>query len=336
MHRLAFPVIVGLFFMPPFALRANDSSAEFETGALRFQRDPDISMRAEDLAISAKRVAISYTFFNQSPRAKTILVAFPMPDIVGADSNDELAVPTDNADNVFDFKVTSDGAPVPLHLEQKALARGLDQTARLRQLHIPLMPIAAETDKALDRLPKADRADLVRLGIARIENYGTGDAPTEDHLVANWTLQSAFTWTQTFPAMRAVVLDQSYRPSVGSSAQTRIGTSNWKSLPGSARYIRRFCIDPSIVGSVQRAMRSKKIDYPPFGEQRIAYILKTGANWAGPIEMFHLTVDKGDAANLLSFCGDSVVKTGPTKFEVHKHNFVPRDDLSILILLPTS
>ena len=42
----------------------------------------------------------------------------------------------------------------------------------------------------------------------------------------------------------------------------------------------------------------------PFSEQRIDYILRTGANWAGPIRDFRLIVDKGDAGSLVSFCGE--------------------------------
>ena len=67
-------------------------------------------------------------------------------------------------------------------------------------------------------------------------------------------------------------------------------------------------------------------------EQRISYILKTAANWAGPIGRFRLVVDKRYADNLVSCCGQGVRKIGPTKFEMTKTNFTPTADLSILIL----
>ena len=69
-------------------------------------------------------------------------------------------------------------------------------------------------------------------------------------------------------------------------------------------------------------------------EERIAYILKTGANWKGPIRDFRLVVDKGDAKNLVSFCAEGVKKIGPTQFEVRKRDFTPKDDLNILVLKP--
>ena len=73
---------------------------------------------------------------------------------------------------------------------------------------------------------------------------------------------------------------------------------------------------------------------PPFTEQRIEYILVSGANWKAPIGDFHMVVDKGAPANLVSFCADGVKKIGPTEFEVRHTNFTPTRDVSIVILLP--
>jgi hypothetical protein len=69
-------------------------------------------------------------------------------------------------------------------------------------------------------------------------------------------------------------------------------------------------------------------------ENRIEYILTTAANWAGNIAKFHLTIDKGSPDNLVSFCGEGVSKTGPTRFEMSKENFYPDRDLAIMILTP--
>ena len=47
-----------------------------------------------------------------------------------------------------------------------------------------------------------------------------------------------------------------------------------------------------------------------------------------------MVVDKGAAANIVSFCGEGVRKISPTQFEVRHTNFSPTGDVSILILLP--
>lgn len=70
-------------------------------------------------------------------------------------------------------------------------------------------------------------------------------------------------------------------------------------------------------------------------EQRLDYVLTTGGNWAlGTIGDFKLTVDKGEEANLVSFCGEGVKKTGPTTFEMTAKDYYPYQDLKILILHP--
>jgi hypothetical protein len=56
------------------------------------------------------------------------------------------------------------------------------------------------------------------------------------------------------------------------------------------------------------------------------------ANWARPIGEFRLVVDKGDPANLVSFCADGAKRISPTQYEVRKTSFLPGTDLHILIL----
>jgi hypothetical protein len=75
-------------------------------------------------------------------------------------------------------------------------------------------------------------------------------------------------------------------------------------------------------------------DEAPFTEQRIEYILSSGANWKAPIDDFRMVVDKGAPANLVSFCADGVKKIGANQFEVRHTNFTPTGDVSIVVLLP--
>ena len=85
----------------------------------------------------------------------------------------------------------------------------------------------------------------------------------------------------------------------------------------------------------QTSLRDKSDLYSaPYFENWITYIWSTGANWGGPIGKFHLTIDKGDAKNLVSFCWDGKVsKSGPTRFEMSAEDwFPPGHELEILIL----
>jgi hypothetical protein len=64
----------------------------------------------------------------------------------------------------------------------------------------------------------------------------------------------------------------------------------------------------------------------------IGYVLKTGANWKGPIGDFRLVVDKSKPDSLVSFCTEGVKKISPPQFEVRHANFTPTEDLKIPII----
>jgi Domain of unknown function (DUF4424) len=315
--------------------RANDSTAELDNNGLRLTRDPDISMLSEDLAISAKAVHVEYVFENRAAAAKTVTIAFPMPDVTGGiDAN--VGLPGEDPADPFQFRVSADGAPVHAKLKAGAFVGDVDITNKLAGARIALMPFAEGVNEALDKLPQATKDTFVSGNIAAIEEYSNNaNGPMEKHLAPTWTWRAAYVWTQSFPAGQPVRLTQDYAPSVGGTSGTAVGSKGWRNAPYMRDYPAKYCIDQNFEGAVHRATAAKKADYPPFTEQRINYVLKTGANWAGPIGAFHLTIDKGAPENLVSFCGDGVVKVGATKFELRKTDFTPKDDLHILILAPT-
>ena len=64
----------------------------------------------------------------------------------------------------------------------------------------------------------------------------------------------------------------------------------------------------------------------------VPYIVTTARNWAGRIGRFTLTVDKGRADALVSFCRQGVRKTGPTTFAWEARDYVPDSDLRVLLV----
>ena len=313
---------------------ANDSSAELAAGGLVLTRNDAIAMLAEDLFISREAVKVAYRFRNTTARDVTIRVAFPMPDVGDEHFGfHETAVPNREAPaNLLDFKTLVDGRPVVAELEQQVFAKGVDQTAWLARRGVPLAPYLAETPDALDRLSDADKAAAVALGLAIPDEYDVGKG-MESHLSPAWTMKATFHWMQTFPAGQEVRIEHAYRPSVGGSAGTSIA-SPYESPDDASVYAGRFCVDRSFIAGVRKVMQARGVEYPPFQEERIDYILTTGGNWAGPIGDFRLVIDKGSPDTLVSFCGEGVKKIGPTQFEVRKTNFRPDRDLSILFLIP--
>lgn len=315
----------------PLGSLANDSSAELTNRGLVLTQSPAVEMRSEDLYISAREVRVKYRFANTSAADASMIVAFPMPDITIEGEDDMLAIPTQDPTNILGFTTIVDGRPVQAEVEQKVVKGGVDRTAYLRANGIPLAPHLEATNKVLDALPQAKKDEIIRMGLGQIMEYDSGQG-WEKHLYATWTLKTTFWWRQTFPAGRDVLVEHRYTPSVGQTAGTSWGSPYWLKEPRYRETVRRFCVDATFIAAVKNTPRREDVAYAPYTEERIDYVLTTGANWKKPIGEFRLVVDKSDPDSLVSFCGDGVRKISPTQFEVRHTNWIPTRELSILIL----
>jgi len=332
MRKIVTGAAVAALLLATAPALANDSSAELAAGGLVLTQDADIEMRSEDLFISRDEVVVKYRFLNTAPADKTIRVAFPMPDIEFSES--PMGRVSEDSQNLLDFVTTVGGVPVHAAVEQKAWKGQTDVTARLAALHVPIAPHLEATWNALDGLSAADKAALVRDELVWEEEYDDGDGRgMVKHLKPNWRMSTIYHWQQTFPAGRELAVEHRYKPAIGQGAGTQVASPYTPAGDADyAAYLARYCVDADYIASVKRRMAAAHAEYPPFTETRIAYVLKTGANWAKPIGHFRLVVDKGAANDLVSFCATGVHKIGPTQFEVVHDNFLPDRDLDILIL----
>ena len=90
--------------------------------------------------------------------------------------------------------------------------------------------------------------------------------------------------------------------------------------------IKTYCMDQNFKAGLKKA----KSQHAPY--QALGYILKTGANWAKPIQNFKLTIER-DSNELVSFCWEGdVKKISPTQFQMVEKNFVPKQDLEIIFV----
>ena len=195
----------------------------------------------------------------------------------------------------------------------------------------------------LDALPPESRSKLVELGLAVKETEYQGEKPIV-HLNPTWTLKTTYYWDQTFPPGETTI-EHRYAPSVGVSMGSTVSSpfvaealrkadldeGDRDEIDEFNEHVRTYCLDDGFIQSARRIEKSLPQETPLI-ERRIAYVLKTAANWSGPIKAFRLVVDKQYPDNLVSFCGQGVRKTGPTTFEMTKTDFTPAQDLSILIL----
>lgn len=308
------------------ALRANDSVAEAAAGGLVLKQSRDIDMVSEDLYVSASEIRVRYVFRNRAPRDVRVTVAFPLPDRdLSQIEYGDVAWPSD-------FRTRVDGQPVRMSHQRRAVLGGVDHTALLESLGVPIAAAEiAAASEVIERLPPSDQQRLVRAGLASPIGEGPDRA-----FEARWTVTEAYHWEQTFPAGRDLIVEHRYVPGTGGSAGTALGNREFRQSEYGRQQIARYCIDPPFLAAVDRLALRSGSDYLPMTEQWISYVLTTGANWRSPIGDFRLVVDKGDTRNLVSFCGEGVRRISPTRFEIRRRNWRPTRDLHVLILRPYS
>ena len=302
--------------------RANDSIAETSLGGLTLVKSDAISLDSEDLYISRDRVRVKYRFTNTTDAPIDALVAFPLPPIPpGNEAGEEEAVYWSDARATLKFKTTVDGQPLDLDIVEQAILDGRDITARLAALKVPLNRFAEGFEKAIAALPATERDKLV--AEKAILNSGG------DFWVGLWALRTTITRRQSFPAQKTIAVEHEYAPLAGGA----VGPSS--QYAGEANYFShvraKYCIDDDWMLAFNRTLPLKDKRYNA-SEIFLGYVLKTGANWKGPIKDFRLVVDKGRPDSLVSFCADGVKKISPTQFEARYANFTPTKDLNILIL----
>src|SRR3984957_306612 len=264
---------------------ANDSTAELTTGGLVLSKNADIEMRSEDLAISEKEISVRYRFFNDAASDQTVTVAFPMPDVTLVDR--DIAFPARDPANFLDFHTVADGRDVRAQYEEKAVLDGTDISARLKAFGVPLAVQNKATSDVLDALPRPKQDELEKLGF--VTGYEEGDGKDMVHRVTpKWTFKSTYYWNQTFPAGREIGIEHRYAPSVGEAVGSMLNSTPIDAA-GLREYEALYCIDQDFLAGVKTALGKPDANGQPahpFYEKRIAYVLKTAANWAKPIGDF--------------------------------------------------
>jgi hypothetical protein len=314
---------------------ANDTTAELGTGGLAFISTDELKMESEDLFVSPDEIRVKYEFRNLTDEAQDVLVAFPLPDIEGS-GDFNVAIPQWDEENFFGFTTTFNGEPVEATLHQYAFAFNLDQTDVLRGMGVPLEPFGEAVHTALKALGDDQIAQLLHLGLIIPMQYGDGNNNWVTEYEPVWTLRSTYSWEAHFEPGELAEVVHTYQPSVGGTVAVTFLSPPDEYGDRPADYKKRFCTDDDLIKTLKKTLTAPDEYWSaPYTESWISYIWSTGNNWAGPIGKFTLTVDKGDADNLVSFCWDGkVTKTGPTTFRMEAKDWFPPygRELDILIL----
>jgi hypothetical protein len=323
--------MVALLVATAWPAQANDSAAELSIGGLQFVRTNDVAMESEDLHIALDRVSVRYQFANTTAKPVTLTVAFPLPDIDLSEA-ENIALPSSDPVNFVDFETKVDGSPAPLTIDQRAVVGNKDVSALLRQLKLPLLPIGGREIRVAD-LPAATRTRLVDEGL--LMPAGTSDNARQQY-APSWVTKTSAVRQQVFPPARKVIVEHQYRPSVGSSPDTILRWSLRHSSGLSQnveQYRKEYCVTDALLAELDKRAGNSQANTAQLQERRISYVLRTGANWAGPIRSFRLSIDPGGSDYLVSFClGRLKLVSAGKPLEYTASDFKPDADLKILVI----
>jgi len=305
-------------------LRANDTFVTLGAGGLVSSKTTAISMESEDLTISSHLITVKYVFRNDTDRDIDATVAFPLPELDGAEvANEPMEIPAKDPLNFVHFKVEVDGRPVSPHTEVRAFKNGHDITSRLRSIGLPLSVYDSSCSTAIRKLAPNVREQLAK------EEIIVDEEDSRNNISEHWPwwqTRVQYFWSQRFPAHSSITIRHTYRPVVG-------GGYFYEGV-GRARD-KEYCGDPSRVQQQLDRVRKnhpKKKDEIEFYERQIQYILTTANTWQGPIKNFHLTVTTDHSYDVLVSCEKDLKQTAATRYEALRMNFHPNHELDLLIL----
>jgi hypothetical protein len=329
MYRLRATIFAtGLILSGHSPALANDSAAELSIGGLQFTRSPNVEMRSEDLRISLDRVSVRYEFVNISAAPVTLTVAFPLPDI-DLSEGESISFPANDPLNFVDFETKVDGSPIKFNTDQRAYVGDKDVSAALRERKVPLLPLGAQQFRPQD-LPAATRTKMASDGLLMPAGSDERGRPL---YAPGWVVKTAVYREQTFPPGKPVIVEHSYKPSVGASTDTilRKPLRQDKALAKEfERYRKDYCLSEEFLGELDRMAGTSRNNAAAVQERRISYVLKTGANWAGPIKSFHLVIDKG--SRLVSYCPGKLSTSAKQALDVTVADFTPDRDIKLLFV----
>lgn len=316
------------------AARANDTQAVLRAGGLRFEKSAAVRVEREDLTIAPGDIRVRYQFRNLTAAPVTALIAFPLPELdVGDLSETPHTFHFNGRDgDVVDFRLLVNGKPAAAELEARAVNyKGVDITATLRALAIPLVGARSdnETLDALAALKPAAVRRLVAVDGAYPDEWVGSD--TIKH--PKWKVRAAYHWRQTFPPGVTVTIEHRYRPVMGEvlfDSFADVTSDNALGALGEwPDEHRSWCATPAQVNAFGEGRNGRaKVQW-------VEYVLKTGANWAGPIGAFHLSIVPGARARAFTCPIPGLqLRHDGAGLSADRANFTPTSDIAVMFLSP--
>lgn len=309
----------------PHIAFANDTEAAVGVGGLEVQKNNDVEMQSEYLYVSRELIEVKYKYLNTSQNDLNLLVTFPVPNLP-----QEVEYPNFYPNfRDLNFHTTVDGKEVTFDYSERVEVDGRDVGKRIEELGWIKVWSPFDDASFLEELNTKLSANEKKSFLAEGLLVKSAD---DGSLIPGWTTKTYITRQQVFPAGRTIEVIHRYRPMLGSTVAFALKKENRADYL--REYKKRFCVDKAfLAGFDRRKLNGKRAAFvSEYQESWLSYILRTGANWRGPIKDFHLVVDKGNSDTLISTCFKNINKISKTQFEVRQHNFEPNEDLDILFV----
>ncbi|CBL43638.1 conserved hypothetical protein [gamma proteobacterium HdN1] len=308
------PLCIFLLLALPLPSWANSSTGSVNTGGVQYLKSKSIQMYSEDLYISKKVIKVDYQFKNLTSGEITETILFPLPRVPNYSLMDFPYTPN----LIKSFKIYANGERIIPKVHVRAFKESQGDGA-------PAMDIT-DALKSCGFSDKDLQGPWIDVDTRKINKQTLRDCknPIAQQLINEstdpeevlWESQIIYRWDQTFKANSLTRIQHEYQPLLGGD----IG------VPDEDWHRRRYCTDRSFIAAVKKT-RNEQLQI-----ENLGYILKTGANWAKPIQNFTLTIER-DPNELISLCWDGKIKKiNPTQFQAVETNFVPTQDVEILFV----
>lgn len=304
-------IFIVLMLLPAFVF-ANDSTGYVATGGVQYLKNKDIQMYSEDLFISKKIIQVDYQFKNLSAKDLTETVLFPLPIVENFFESDF----ADTEKLLKSFKVQVNGKSIQPEMHVRTFIYKDEKTAPIDMTDSFKQCGLSEKDMLNPWSRQDDEYETFEAKLRNCKNATLQKVlPKDPNEVISWSSQVIYSWKQTFKANAFTRVQHQYTPLVGGSVALYPEEDT-----------KAYCMDRNFKAGLKKA-KSQQAPY-----QALGYILKTGANWAKPIQDFKLTIER-DAGEIVSFCwAGKVKKISPTRFQMSEKNFVPQQDLDIIFV----
>lgn len=259
--------------------------------ALQIASHPDLVIEAVDVAIGMDRVTHGYRLRNKGAQELRLAASVQLPAFSASlDGSEAYRVATNKPENPIDLTITADGAPVSASAKVTVFALGVDRTADVRSLNLPLMPYGPEVEKAIAGLTPDQSAKAVALGLLSPPDPEQPGVPP----LADWTLSVVYGWEQTVAPQKTTAIAVSFRPISGSFELTRETASVLDEIKDEA------CLPPPVIKALKSRVQGKNAAPMPVTELAIAN--ESPARWT-PSPEASVAVAKPASDVTVAFCG---------------------------------